>query len=175
MNEVISAILNRRCVRAYTNEPVSPQDVETILKCGIQAPSARNGQPWHFTVLKSRRMMDKISDAVKRAASPAMQTPDFDCWRGGVMAIVISGRTGDGWAPGDCANAAENMFLAANALGLGCCYLASFRAPLEQDPELAREAGIPAGYTPLYALSLGHPAEEPEPKPRHTDVVTYID
>ena len=175
MNEVIAAILNRKCVRAFTGQPVPAEAVQTILQCGIQAPSARNGQPWHFTVLGSRRMMDKINAAARALASPAMQTEDFDCWRGGVMAILISGRTGDGWAPGDCANAAENMFLAANALGLGCCYLASFRAPLEQDPALARLAGIPAGYTPLYALSLGYPAEDPEPKPRNQDVVSYVD
>ncbi len=177
MNEVISTIMNRKCVRAYTDEAVAPEAIETILQCGLRAPSAMNGQPWHFTVLKSRRVMDKINAEAKKcmAGSPAASDESFDCWRGGVMAIMISGKAGDRWAAGDCANAAENMFLAANALGLGCCYLASFSIPLNGNPELCREVGIPEGYEPFYALSLGHPAEDPAPKPRKLDCITYLD
>lgn len=165
MNEVISAILSRRCVRAFTSDPVAPEAVETILQCGMRAPSALNGQPWHFSVLKSRRVMDLITEG----------SPMGDLFRGGVMAILISGKTGDRWAAGDCANAAENMFLAANALGLGCCYLASPGMVLADNPALQKQAGIPDGYEFLYALALGYPAENPEPKPRNEDCVTYID
>ena len=163
MNEVINAIMNRKCIRAFTDEPIAPELIETILKCGIRAPSAMNTQPWHFSVLKSRRVMDKFV------------TESGDPFRGGVMAIIISGKV-DAFAPaGDCANAAENMFLAANALGLGCCYLASPKMALAQNPELLKEVGIPEGYEFQCALTLGYPAEDPELKPRNEDCVTYID
>ncbi|MBE6954735.1 MAG: hypothetical protein E7449_02335 [Ruminococcaceae bacterium] len=165
MNEVISAILNRKCIRAFTDEPIAPEVVDTILQCGIRAPSALNSQPWHFTVLKSRRMMDKIIEGSTMG----------DYFRGGVMAILISGKVDSPWAAGDCANAAENMCLAASALGIGCCYLASPRVAFANNPELQREAGIPEGYEFQYALTLGHPAEDPELKPRNEDCVTYID
>ena len=163
MNEVISAIMNRKCIRAFTDEPIAPELIETILKCGIRAPSAMNTQPWHFTVLKSRRMMDKFA------------SPMGDPFRGGKMAIIISGKVGAFSPACDCANAAENMFLAANALGLGCCYLASPKMALEQNPDLAKEIGIPEGYEFQSALALGYPAEDPELKPRNEDCVTYID
>lgn len=169
MNEVISAILNRKCVRAYTGEPVTQQQLETILQCGLRAPSAKNGQPWHFSVLKSRTLMDEICAAMPGGGAGG------DCWRGGVAAILISGQEDSIWSAGDCANAAENMFLAANALGLGCCYLACIRAALEGNDALCRRAGVPEGYRPLYALTLGHAAEDPEPKPRREDCITWID
>ena len=67
------------------------------------------------------------------------------------------------------------MFLAANALGLGCCYLASPRMALTQNPELIKEVGIPEGYEFQCALTLGYPAEDPELKPRNEYCGTYID
>ena len=41
-NEVINTILNGYSVRAYSSEPVSDQDIELIIDCGVKAPSARN-------------------------------------------------------------------------------------------------------------------------------------
>ena len=169
MNEVISAILNRKCVRAYTDEPVAPEQLDTILQCGLRAPSAMNKQPWHFSVLKSRALMDEINAAMPDGGAGS------DCWRGGKAAILVSGQKDSIWSAGDCANATENMFLAANSLGLGCCYIACIRIALENNEELCRRAGIPEGYQPLYALTIGHAAEDPEPKPRNSDCITYID
>jgi hypothetical protein len=54
-NPVTDLLLLAWSPRNYTEVPVTDQQIEMILQCGIKAPSSRNGQPWHFTVLRKRR------------------------------------------------------------------------------------------------------------------------
>jgi len=49
--DILQAILNRRSIRGFTNDPVSPQVVRDILEAALRAPSAMNCQPWELTVL----------------------------------------------------------------------------------------------------------------------------
>ncbi|MHC1710903.1 MAG: nitroreductase family protein [Solidesulfovibrio sp.] len=58
--DAIQAIKTRRSVRVFTDEPVSDAQVETILTCGMQAPSACNEQPWQFVVLRDKALLEKI-------------------------------------------------------------------------------------------------------------------
>ncbi|MFQ9798241.1 MAG: nitroreductase family protein [Clostridia bacterium] len=52
MNDVIKTIAARRSIRNYTAQPVSPEQLDILLQCAINAPSARNLQPRYFTVLE---------------------------------------------------------------------------------------------------------------------------
>lgn len=185
MNETIKSILERRSIRSYDLRPVEKEKIETILKCGQFAPSAMNRQPWHFTVITDRKVLDRISEANRQVflqsddeqVRERAKDPGFDNFRGAPMAIFVSGDREAKYAPADCANAVENMALAAYSLGLGSCYIASFRHALER-PEgahLLKELKIPEGYQPLYALSLGYGNETlGERAPRRENTVTYI-
>jgi nitroreductase len=186
MNETIRNILSRRSVRAYATTPVEKEKISLILQCGQFAPSGMNRQPWHFTVVANRKLMDKITAENKKIllASPleAMraraQDPQFDSFRGAPMAIIVSGEKEGGYVEADCANAVENMAIAAQSLGLGSCYLASFKIAMET-PEgvyLFEELQIPEGYQPYFALALGYGSEilgERAPRKEHT--ITYIE
>ncbi len=185
MNETIQNILKRRSVRNYQPQPVEPEKLHLILECGIYAPSAINKQPWHFTVITDRTVLDKISAENKRImlASDNPKTrervakPDFDSFHHAPAAIIVSGEDGNTFAPADCANAMENMAIAAQSLGLASCYLAGFRHCFSSPngSALKAELSIPQGFTPLYALALGYPAGEiPEPAPRREGTVTWI-
>lgn len=185
MNETIQTILSRRSIRSYDAKPVEPEKIAAIMSCAQFAPSARNLQPWHFTVITSRAMLDRISAENKKIllsspeemARKMAAVPDFDSFRGAPMAVIVSGRSDAAYAAGDCANAVENMAIAASSLGLGSCYLASFKMCLEvpQGAELLKELQIPAGYVPMYALSIGYGNEIPgERAPRAADTITYI-
>jgi nitroreductase len=105
-NCVINTILSGYSVRMFTSEPVSDADIDLIIKCGIKAPSARNSQLWKFTVVKDTALINELIPKI---------TP-------GNVLIVISGL--DPNPDGinvyfDCALATENMFIAAQGLGLG--------------------------------------------------------
>ena len=57
---MLKEIRNRRSIRRYLNEPVSGEQLETLLRSGMQAPSARNLQPWVFIVTRNRELMGRV-------------------------------------------------------------------------------------------------------------------
>ena len=65
-NPVIENILARRSVRGYLDKPVPAEAVETILNCGMHAPTGLGFQGWHFTVVRDRALLDAISAANKK-------------------------------------------------------------------------------------------------------------
>ena len=58
--ELFEAIRTRRSIRKYAPGDVSPEDLETILRAAMMAPSAGNAQPWRFVVVDDRALLDKI-------------------------------------------------------------------------------------------------------------------
>jgi nitroreductase len=186
MNETIQTILTRRSIRSYEARSVESEKIELILKCGQFAPSGINRQPWHFTVVTNRKLLDKISGENKKvllqspdeATRARAQDPAFDSFRGAPMAIIVSGDTTGRNTMADCANAMENMALAATSLGLGSCYIASFKIAMEQ-PEgafLLEELKIPQGYIPMFALALGYGNEVlGERAARKENTITFIE
>lgn len=185
MNETIHSLLNRRSVRSYIDQPVEQDKINLILACGQFAPSANNRQPWHFSVITQRSLLDKITEAnrafmlnsgvermVERAKDPA-----YDSFVGAPMAVIVSGEVNAKYAMADCANAIENMAVAAFSLGLGSCYLASFKMVLETEEgaALRQACGIPEGFMPQFALSIGY-ANQPlgERAPRRENTVSVV-
>jgi len=125
--------------KAYSSEPVTDQQLVLILKCGIKAPSARNKQPWKFTVIKDEAVMKEIiNDAVLSN-----------------VLVVISGiESESGTTPDfDCGLAAENMFLAAHGLGLGARIYGS---PVGKINSRKDSLQIPSGYTAVVVLRIGN-------------------
>ncbi|HKK42449.1 MAG TPA: nitroreductase family protein, partial [Bacteroidales bacterium] len=51
-NDVTNLLLSAYSERSYSTNPVTDSQLDIILKCGIKAPSARNLQPWRFTVIR---------------------------------------------------------------------------------------------------------------------------
>ena len=186
MNPVIETILNRRAVRRYENKPVPRELLEQIVECGRYAATAKGIQPWHFTVVTDRAVLDRIAAANAKLAEQDPNTPApmldeiaqgrFDNFRGAPCAVLMSGEDGKAFADVDCANAVENMALAAESLGLNSCYLASFKPCLlgEAGAGLRKELGIPDGYTPNLALAIGYGAEKPAAGPRREGCVNWV-
>ena len=106
--KVIDAIMTRTSVRQYTDKPLTNQEIETLLKAGMAAPSACNLQPWRFVVVTSPAVKKAISEQIK-PAGPAFKAP---------VVIVVCGdmdhtfeSAPDYWAE-DCSAATENIMLA---------------------------------------------------------------
>lgn len=186
MNEVIKTILERRSVRKYEDKPVSREDLELIVKCGQYAATGMGVQPWHFTVVTDRAVLTKLSDANAAIMLADPNTPppvlemvksgQFDTYRGAPCAVLVSGADSKQNTIADCANATENMAIAAKALGLDSCYLASFQVCLNAPTggPLKAELGIPEGYIPNFALAIGYGAEKPEAAPRKEGAVNWV-
>ena len=107
-----------------------------------------------------------------------MAQPGFDNFYGAPAAIIISGDISNDSSNADCANATQNMAVAAWSLGIGSCYIASFKMGLlsPNAKNLREELCIPEGYLPIFALSLGYADGELMPRqPRLPDAISWIE
>jgi nitroreductase len=151
--DIMEAILTRRSIRKYKDKPVNDELVVQLLQAAMAAPSAANEQPWQFIVIRDHRILDQVptfhahSHMVKQAAVAILvcEDPSLE---------VYSGR-----GPLDCANATENMLLAAHALGLGAVWVGIY--PVEERINGMRKLlGIPSQVIPLALVSIGYPDEK---------------
>jgi nitroreductase len=159
MNDFLTIIGERASVRAYTPQAIEPEQVECLLRAAMAAPSSKNRQPWHFVV---------VSQAAARQALAA-QLPYAKMVNDAPLSIVICGdtetHTGEAaisWVM-DCSAAAENLLLAATAIGLGTVWTGVY--PYEDRITAVRKAlALPENITPLNVIAVGHPAKRPAPK-----------
>jgi len=140
-NNVIEFILSTYSARMFSDKPVTDNEIEQILKCGIKAPSARNSQPWKFTVVRD---MTKVNSL-------------FRSINDGNVVIIVSGLETEPQRMNvdfDCALATENMCIAAQGLGLGARI---YTGPVRRiDAETIKILEIPDGYRVVALLRIGH-------------------
>ena len=166
----LDVIMTRTSIRNFTGDPVPAEQLETILKAGMAAPTAMNSQPWRFVVVTDKEKIASVFGAGPR--SGMFQTA-------GAVIVVCGESTslrkpfGQPDAPEqempnmfwfeDCSAAAENILLAAHALGYGAVWTAGYPG-MERVAPIAAALGIPEKVVPLCVIPIGVPAENPEPK-----------
>ena len=149
-------IFSRKSVRSYTEETVTPQQVETMLRAAMSAPSGLNVQPWRFVVVTEQATKEKLAGGFNKMIAKAP------------VVFVVCGQTIRNGQPNgnwtaDCAAAAENLLLAAEAQGLGAVWTACY--PYDDRMNPAIEAlGLPEDVKPYCIIPVGHPAGKDKPK-----------
>ena len=181
--ELMEVIRARRSVRTYTDLPVQRETLERLVNAAIQAPSAVNAQPWHFTVIRNPLLLDRISAAAKRhileltpPSGPMrehLSDPLFHIFYHAPVLILISAKDGD-WSKEDSALAAEILMLAACAEGLGSCWIGFAQRWLETK-EGRDMVGLPQGYVPVAPIIVGYPRESAPAVPRKPADIRWID
>lgn len=158
-NELVQTIFSRRSIRKYTAEPVSEADIKTLLEAAMAAPSASNNKPWHFVVVTERETLDALAGAHPYGKMLAQAT----------LCIAVCGDPDlSRYWEQDCSAATENLLVAVAALGLGAVWLGVH--PREQRVAFTRRIlGIPETIVPLNLISIGHPAEEKEPRTQYDE------
>lgn len=155
MNEVIQAILKRRSYRAFTEEAVSREDLETLLQCALSAPSGMGKQTWKFTAITDRAKIQRLCQAVTKKLD---RGPSYDMYNPAVLIITSNEKTSP-WCREDNACAMENLYLASEALGLGCVWINQLLTIFDE-PEiraLLDEFHIPADHGVYGCAAIGHP------------------
>ncbi|MFZ1992370.1 MAG: nitroreductase family protein [Alphaproteobacteria bacterium] len=183
--EVGEAIYQRRAVRSYARKAVTQTLTERLIDAAIQAPSAMNTQPWHFTVIRSAELLDLISaaskahmlKAVEQGELPAqlrdhLANPEFHIFYHAPTLILISAKRA-AWAAEDAALAAQNLMLAACAEGLGSCWIGFAQRWLETT-EGRQVIDLGADYVPVAPIIVGHPDVTPQPVPRKRPMIKWL-
>ena len=165
VNPVLSNIMARRSIRKYLDKPVEHEKLEAIVKCGINAPSGMNRQPWIVRVVEDQKLIADVNQAADR--SLFYDAPALIC--------VCTPANGGGEL--DAGLLGENMMLAAQSMGLGTCCLGGpvrFLLSNEKCKFFLDRLDIPADYKLNYILAIGYPDEQPDAKPRDASKVKYI-
>jgi len=181
MNEIIKAIKQRRSVREYEDKPVEKEKINQILEAGMWGPSAKNEQKWHFTAIKNKEIMRKVTEMMVEKAfnqypklKEKAKTMEDPVLYNAPLYVVITTPEDYKWADIDGAIAAHDMILAAHSLGLGSCYIGMVRA-LKDDEEFKKLLQVPDSHKIIITMVFGYAKEEPEPKERNKDVVTWVE
>ena len=157
---VIETIMTRTSIRAFTDEPVTDETIETLLRAGMAAPSAVNRQPWAFVVVEGRENLDRLAEVHPNARMlGTAQAAIVVC---GDMTKALEGTAQAFWVQ-DASAATENILLAAHALGLGAVWTGVYPNP-ERVAAVSETLGLPSYVIPLCVIPVGYPAEAPAPK-----------
>jgi nitroreductase len=172
--DVFEAILARRSVRAYAPHRLDRDTVQTLLEAAVRAPTAMHEEPWAFVVLQNHALMQRLSDLAKplfveevryrnaRGNNHSFKhftRPDFNIFHGADTLIVICAKPSSPFVAADCWLAAENLMLAASALGLGSCVIGSAVVALNIH-KVKAELGIPDEYSAIAPIVVGKPEGE---------------
>ena len=140
MKETITDIMNRRSVKNYKPEQITDEELMTVLKAGMNAPSGGNKQSPIFIAVQNPEWIKKLC---KLNAEIAGAPEGFDVFYGAPTIILVLAEKGVGNPVEDGSLCLGNMFNAAYALGLGSRWINRIRETFETDlgKELLKEAG----------------------------------
>jgi nitroreductase len=189
MQAVLHAIHARRAVRSYAAQPVERRVIEQLLDAAVHAPTAMHQEPWAFAIVQDKARLRRYSDRAKAmlldqghtshslvlAPDPhpertarmraMLSDPAFNIFYDAGSLVVICRTSAEPFAEADCWLAAENLMLAATAMGLATCCI-GFALTLLNQPDIRRELGIPEAGAAVAPLIVGVPAVVPAPVPR---------
>jgi coenzyme F420-0:L-glutamate ligase/coenzyme F420-1:gamma-L-glutamate ligase len=183
-------VKGRRSVRRYQDRPIEPEIVEGLLEAGVWAPSAHNRQPWRFAVLTDNddkqtlaRRMGTLLRAARLADGDDSEAVEADVQRSHarittaplVIVAFLTMEDMDRYpdparskaehlmAVQGVAMAVNNILLAAQARGLGACWMC---APLFCSEAVAEAVGAPPHWQAQALLTIGYPASGGKPASR---------
>ena len=164
----MNSIFHRVSVRKYDDYPVEEDKIMTVIKAGMQAPSAGNQQPWEFYVITNRDKIRELSKISPYAACAA-NAP--------VVIVPVYRKEGlrfPEYAEIDMAISQENMWLEADYLGLGGVWLGV--APVSDRMEaVAKVLNLPDDKVAYSLFPMGYPAEEGKQQDRFDEArIHYV-
>ena len=160
---VVENILSRRSIRDYKPNQISMDTINTILKAAINAPSARNHQPWELRVIREAELLSSIKAINENAFHDAP------------MVIVVAYDKNNPYGAFDCGLLTQNILLSAESFDLGTCVLGNFARALNSGSpeanEIVKLLDFSEGYEIIVGIELGHKNQFPEAKSRNEDKV----
>jgi nitroreductase len=156
--ELYEGLISRRSIRRYTGEKIGEDQINSIIRAGMYAPSARNRRPWHFIIVDDREVLKKIMKIHPYSAMLSEAS----------HAVVVCGdeklENGPGYYKLDCSAATQNMLLAAHAMDLGAVWL-GVEPRKERITGISSILALPDHIHPLSIVSVGVPVKIPKEVP----------
>lgn len=170
-NKAYDCIMTRTSIRDYSDKKISREQIDSLVRAAMAAPTAMNKQPWHIVVITDRAILDSI----------AANCPNIKMIQKAQLAIVVCGNLdkaigGDGkdfWIQ-DCSAATENLLLAAHSMNLGAVWCGGYPIA-ERVKYISSLLKLPANLVPLNIIPIGYPASPQNPKEKFDSAaITWI-
>jgi len=162
-NKAIQNIMTRVSVREFTGEKISQEQLDTLLRAAMAAPSAINKQPWAFIVVTEEEKIAALGKALPY--SRCSNKPAVAIIPCGDLSKAIPGEMANFWI-NDVSAATENLLLATHAMGLGAVWT-GLHPDMNRAKMVQEMLGLPEHIIPLCVVPVGVPAEKPEIKDKY--------
>lgn len=173
MNEVMNAILTRRSIRKFTEEPIPKEILKDIAEAAIHAPSGMGKQTWQFTIVTNHDVISRLTAVI----GSELNRDGYDMYK--PTALVITSNLRDGaWSKEDNACALENIFLAAHSHGVGSVWINQMQKICDRPSirAILDEVGVPAEHDVFGMAALGYPANDAPVRPmERIGKVVYVE
>ncbi len=179
MSQVLEVIAQRSSIRAYKKQPLTEQQISSLITAGLQAPTARNLQEIHISVLdgsypilaeieKEKRVV-LSANADEKAKESILNNPD-NFYYNAPTVFILSADKDFYWSKLDAGISAENIVLAAQSLGLGSLIIGIIRCALEGEKKeyFAKALQFPENYEFAIAVAVGY--KDTEKAPHEIDI-----
>ncbi|OIR17594.1 coenzyme F420:L-glutamate ligase [mine drainage metagenome] len=182
---VFETILARRSVRNYKVDKVDSGTIRNLLEAAIRAPTAMHQEPCGFIIIQDKQLLKDLSDRAKPLILAEMHLnasknishslgifdqPDFNIFYNAETLIIICGKTEAPLFEADCWLAAENLMLAACAMGLGSCVIGCSLSAFKS-VEIKKQLHIPVEFTAVAPIVIGYPDEVAIPTSRKSPAI----
>ena len=183
MNEVLKAIAERNSCRDFAGTPLTDEQIKTIINAALAAPSARNIQPWHITMVTDKKIVDEIDVEGMSILAAAEDKASYEHMmeRGGKLlynapCLVIITNDGSHYAAIDSGILCQTIVLAAQSLGLATCIVGMAGVPLNgpRADEFRKRLKFPDSHAFCIGVLIGTGNTGKEPHEPETDRVTII-
>ncbi len=139
-------IYSRRSCRNYIEKEISNDDIKSIIKAGMNAPSSFNSEPWNFIIVKNKNILTELS--IKKEYAAFLKECD--------QAIILVAKLGSPFYQQDMAACMQNMMLKATNLNIGTCWIGLDKNKNETKI-ISNIFKINEDYEAYAILSLGYP------------------
>ena len=182
MNEAIKVIFDRYSCRDFSPAPLNCEQVDTLVKSALAAPSAVNRQPWHIIAVTNKQLIEEmdahIMDGIK---ADNAEWYDKIMERGGKIfynapCLIIIAKDNSDYGTLDCGIATQNVALAAHAMGLGnvICGMARMAFDGAKGEAFKKRIQLPDGYSFGMSVCIGTALSGKAPHELDMQKVTYI-
>ncbi|MCH5345091.1 MAG: nitroreductase family protein [Acetatifactor sp.] len=164
MSEVLKAIEQRSSTRGYTEEKLTEEELDNLIRAALQAPTAANTQEIHITVVEGSHPILKEIEELKNLER-GIQDPQHNFYFEAPTVLLLSAEKSFSWRFVDAGIAVENIALAAEGMGLGSLIIGCIKDALTGDKKdyFSQKLRFPEGYEFVIAIAVGHKAVTKEP------------
>ena len=171
MNEALVNLYERRSIRKYKEEQITREDMDAVIRAGVCAASGKNGQSAIIVAVQDKETRDVLS-----RLNAAVLGVNSDPFYGAPTVLIVLADANSSFAVQDGSLVMGNLMNAANAIGLGSCWINRAREVFatEEGKALLKKWGIEGEWLGIGNCILGYPAEAPAMKKRKENYVTYV-